>query len=82
MGKNLIHVTIIFFGGILLLGGVAKIQKVILILFSEEEFTVKVDSFVAYLLFSFLGFYLVRLGYRKMYPSEDEDSIEDIGMKK
>lgn len=79
MGKSFIHVVLIFIGGILLLKSVSNIQKSVIHLISEGNYTVSVSSFIAYLFFSLLGLYLVRLGYRKMYPPEDKESIEDIG---
>lgn len=81
MKNNFINVSLIFIGGLFLLGGVSTIQRDILNAISLKEHPLKAGYFIACILFTFLGVYLVRLGYRKMNTLLEKESIDNIGEK-
>lgn len=81
MGKKILYVLAMIFGGILQLISLIRIPNTIFVLFSKIDIGYKAGYLIALLIFFALGFYLVRLGYRKLNPSKPKkkDLIDEIG---
>jgi hypothetical protein len=81
MGKKILYVLAMIFGGILQLVSLIRIPNTLSVLFSEVNIGYKAGYLIGLLIFFAVGFYFVRFGYRRLNPSKPKkkDIIDDIG---
>ena len=81
MGKKILYVLSMIFGGFLLLASLIRIPNTLSVLFSEVNIGYKAGYLIGLLIFIAVGLYFARLGYRRLNPSEQKrkSTIDDIG---